>query len=58
VHCIRALYTDCDFPWFLTVLLLLNASIFFALFMNFYIQNYKKQKEQLLLRQTATKKLS
>lgn len=40
----RALYVDCEFPKFLTALLLLNASIFFVLFMNFYVQNYKKQQ--------------
>uniref|UniRef100_A0A336LM25 Elongation of very long chain fatty acids protein n=1 Tax=Culicoides sonorensis TaxID=179676 RepID=A0A336LM25_CULSO len=44
IHCIRALSVECDFPRFLTGLLLLNASIFFVLFMNFYIQNYKKQQ--------------
>lgn len=44
IHCIRALSVECDFPRFLTGLLLLNASIFFVLFMNFYVQNYKKQQ--------------
>jgi len=42
-HTIRALCTDCGFPTFVSALLLLNASIFFVLFMNFYIQTYKKQ---------------
>jgi len=45
VHCVRALAIDCEFPKFLTGLLLLNASIFLVLFMNFYIQNYNKQKQ-------------
>lgn len=36
---------DCDFPAFLTGLLLLNATIFFVLFMNFYYQNYKKTQQ-------------
>lgn len=35
---------DCQFPKFISALLLLNASIFFVLFMNFYIQNYKKRR--------------
>lgn len=35
---------DCEFPGFVSGLLLLNASIFFVLFMNFYIQNYNKRK--------------
>lgn len=42
-HTIRALCTDCGFPSFVSALLLLNASIFFVLFMNFYIQAYRKQ---------------
>jgi elongation of very long chain fatty acids protein 7 len=58
VHCIRVLFTDCEFPWIITALLLLNASIFFVLFMNFYIQNYKKQKQMLLLKKAAANKLS
>lgn len=44
VHCARALAIDCEFPKFLTGLLLLNATIFLVLFMNFYIQNYNKQR--------------
>lgn len=43
-HTIRALCTDCGFPAFVSGLLLLNASIFFVLFMNFYIQAYKNQR--------------
>lgn len=42
MHAINALVTDCAYPKFITSLLLLNASIFFALFMNFYWENYKK----------------
>jgi hypothetical protein len=37
------LATDCEFPAFVSALLLLNASIFFVLFMNFYIENYNKK---------------
>lgn len=45
VHTIRAMLAkDCEFPKFISALLLLNASIFFVLFMNFYIQNYKKRR--------------
>ena len=45
VHTIRAMLAkDCQFPKFISALLLLNASIFFVLFMNFYIQNYKKRR--------------
>ncbi|XP_055678077.1 elongation of very long chain fatty acids protein AAEL008004 [Lutzomyia longipalpis] len=43
-HTIRALVSDCQFPPVISALLLLNASIFFVLFMNFYIQNYNKQR--------------
>lgn len=46
-HTIRALCTECNFPSFVSALLLLNASIFFVLFMNFYIQAYKKQPTSL-----------
>lgn len=46
---------DCDFPAFLTGLLLLNASIFFVLFMNFYYQNYKKT-QQLKIQTELTEK--
>ncbi|XP_035788882.1 elongation of very long chain fatty acids protein AAEL008004-like [Anopheles albimanus] len=42
-HAIVALVTDCSYPKFVTFLLLCNASIFFVLFMNFYVQNYRKQ---------------
>ncbi|KXJ77954.1 hypothetical protein RP20_CCG006019 [Aedes albopictus] len=42
VHAINALVKDCAYPKFITSLLLLNASIFFVLFMNFYWENYKK----------------
>ncbi|XP_050097079.1 elongation of very long chain fatty acids protein AAEL008004-like [Anopheles aquasalis] len=44
-HAIIALVTDCSYPKFVTFLLLCNASIFFVLFMNFYVQNYRKQAE-------------
>uniref|UniRef100_A0A182SYZ8 Elongation of very long chain fatty acids protein n=1 Tax=Anopheles maculatus TaxID=74869 RepID=A0A182SYZ8_9DIPT len=42
-HCINALATGCPFPRFITTLLLINASIFLALFMNFYIESYKRK---------------
>lgn len=46
-HTIRAMFaSDCNFPKFISALLLLNASIFFVLFMNFYVQNYKKRRSQ------------
>lgn len=46
-HTIRAMFAqDCSFPKFVSALLLLNASIFFVLFMNFYVQNYKKRRNQ------------
>uniref|UniRef100_A0A182JIZ8 Elongation of very long chain fatty acids protein n=1 Tax=Anopheles atroparvus TaxID=41427 RepID=A0A182JIZ8_ANOAO len=44
-HAINALLTDCAFPKFITLLLLCNATIFFVLFMNFYLENYRKQVE-------------
>ncbi|CAO1436709.1 unnamed protein product [Diamesa serratosioi] len=45
IHTVRALWTGCLFPPFMTTLLLMNSIIFFALFMNFYIQSfYKKRK--------------
>ncbi|KXJ81997.1 hypothetical protein RP20_CCG016334 [Aedes albopictus] len=40
-HCINALVSGCPFPRFISTLLLINASIFLVLFMNFYIQSYK-----------------
>ncbi|XP_055378151.1 elongation of very long chain fatty acids protein 7 [Condylostylus longicornis] len=43
IHTTRALLnTQCQFSKFISALLLLNASIFFCLFMNFYVQNYNK----------------
>lgn len=42
-HCINALATGCPFPRFISTLLLINASIFLVLFMNFYIQSYKRK---------------
>ncbi|XP_075150957.1 very long chain fatty acid elongase 7 [Haematobia irritans] len=46
VHTIRALFQQqCQFSKFISSLLLLNSSIFFCLFMNFYIQAYKKGKD-------------
>ncbi|XP_058832135.1 elongation of very long chain fatty acids protein 7-like isoform X2 [Topomyia yanbarensis] len=42
-HCINALVTGCPFPRFISTLLLINASIFLALFMNFYIQSYNRR---------------
>ncbi|XP_053661721.1 elongation of very long chain fatty acids protein 7-like [Anopheles marshallii] len=44
-HCINALVTGCPFPRFITTLLLINASIFLALFMNFYIESYKRKSK-------------
>lgn len=43
-HCITALCTECAFPKFVSALLLLNSSIFFVLFMNFYVQSYRNKK--------------
>lgn len=40
--------TDCAFPRFITYLLLLNASIFFVMFMNFYVENYRKAKAKVV----------
>ncbi|XP_035910239.1 elongation of very long chain fatty acids protein 7-like [Anopheles stephensi] len=51
-HCINALATGCPFPRFITTLLLINASIFLALFMNFYIESYKRKSK------SATAKVS
>ncbi|XP_053687079.1 elongation of very long chain fatty acids protein 7 [Sabethes cyaneus] len=42
-HCINALVTGCPFPRFISTLLLINASIFLILFMNFYIASYKRR---------------
>ncbi|XP_055531730.1 elongation of very long chain fatty acids protein 7-like isoform X2 [Wyeomyia smithii] len=42
-HCINALVSGCPFPRFISTLLLINASIFLILFMNFYIQSYKRR---------------
>ncbi|XP_058054891.1 elongation of very long chain fatty acids protein AAEL008004-like [Anopheles bellator] len=42
-HAINALISDCSYPKFVTFLLLCNASIFFVLFMNFYMENYRQK---------------
>ncbi|XP_058463970.1 elongation of very long chain fatty acids protein AAEL008004 [Malaya genurostris] len=47
VHAILALLTDCIYPKFITLLLLCNALIFFVLFMNFYLDSYKKVCTQI-----------
>ncbi|XP_004530051.1 elongation of very long chain fatty acids protein 7 [Ceratitis capitata] len=47
VHTTRALISSqCQFSKFISCLLLLNASIFFCLFMNFYMASYKKSQSQ------------
>ncbi|KAM7362120.1 very long chain fatty acid elongase 7-like isoform 1-T1 [Cochliomyia hominivorax] len=47
IHTMRALFSQqCQFSKFISALLLLNSSIFFCLFMNFYVQAYKKSKDQ------------
>lgn len=47
IHTLRALFSQqCQFSKFISALLLLNSTIFFCLFMNFYIQAYKKGKDQ------------
>ncbi|XP_055848572.1 elongation of very long chain fatty acids protein AAEL008004 isoform X2 [Episyrphus balteatus] len=48
-HTIRALFSNqCKFSKFISSLLLLNSLIFFCLFMNFYIQSYKKSNNNKL----------
>ncbi|XP_058462640.1 elongation of very long chain fatty acids protein 7-like isoform X2 [Malaya genurostris] len=42
-HCINALVTGCPFSRFVSTLLLINASIFLTLFMNFYIKSYNRR---------------
>uniref|UniRef100_A0A182LTF2 Elongation of very long chain fatty acids protein n=1 Tax=Anopheles culicifacies TaxID=139723 RepID=A0A182LTF2_9DIPT len=44
-HCINALVTGCPFPRFISTLLLINATIFLALFMNFYIESYRRKSK-------------
>ncbi|XP_052873723.1 elongation of very long chain fatty acids protein 7-like [Anopheles cruzii] len=46
-HCINALVTGCPFPRFISTLLLINATIFLALFMNFYIESYRRKPKGL-----------
>lgn len=51
-HTLRALFSNqCQFSKFISALLLLNASIFFCLFMNFYMQSYRKTKAAQQLQQ-------
>uniref|UniRef100_A0A1A9Z492 Elongation of very long chain fatty acids protein n=1 Tax=Glossina pallidipes TaxID=7398 RepID=A0A1A9Z492_GLOPL len=55
VHTARALFShQCQFSKFISAFLLLNASIFFCLFMNFYIQAYKKKGKGKQHHQTKT----
>lgn len=55
-HTIRALFsTQCKFSKFISTLLLLNSLIFFCLFMNFYIQSYKKQASNRQLEESKCK---
>ncbi|EDS40638.1 elongation of very long chain fatty acids protein 4 [Culex quinquefasciatus] len=54
-HCINALVTGCPFPRFISTLLLINASIFLALFMNFYIQSYKRRPKAVEAGSTVEK---
>ncbi|KAL9701423.1 hypothetical protein quinque_004864 [Culex quinquefasciatus] len=54
-HCINALVTGCPFPRFISTLLLINASIFLALFMNFYIQSYKRRPKAIVAGSTVEK---
>ncbi|KAL1375039.1 hypothetical protein pipiens_000078, partial [Culex pipiens pipiens] len=54
-HCINALVTGCPFPRFISTLLLINASIFLALFMNFYIQSYKRRPKAVVAGSTVEK---
>ncbi|XP_052566426.1 elongation of very long chain fatty acids protein 7-like isoform X1 [Culex pipiens pallens] len=54
-HCINALVTGCPFPRFISTLLLINASIFLALFMNFYIQSYKRRPKAVVVGSTVEK---
>uniref|UniRef100_A0A8W7P3K6 Elongation of very long chain fatty acids protein n=1 Tax=Anopheles coluzzii TaxID=1518534 RepID=A0A8W7P3K6_ANOCL len=53
-HCINALATGCPFPRFITTLLLINASIFLALFMNFYIESYKRKSKSAAAKAAST----
>ncbi|XP_039443470.1 elongation of very long chain fatty acids protein 7-like isoform X2 [Culex pipiens pallens] len=54
-HCINALVTGCPFPRFISTLLLINASIFLALFMNFYIHSYKRRPKTVVVGSTVEK---
>ncbi|XP_055594233.1 elongation of very long chain fatty acids protein AAEL008004-like [Uranotaenia lowii] len=56
-HAINALVSDCAFPKFITALLLLNAVIFFVLFMDFYIQNYRRSAAKAKATDEAKKAL-
>ncbi|XP_028162549.1 elongation of very long chain fatty acids protein 7-like isoform X2 [Ostrinia furnacalis] len=45
-HSISALVYDCGYPKFIASGLILHSSIFIVLFTNFYIQAYKKDRQQ------------
>ncbi|CAB3228015.1 unnamed protein product [Arctia plantaginis] len=44
IHSISALVYDCGYPKIIASLLILHSTIFIVLFMNFYMQAYKKEK--------------
>lgn len=53
-HTVRALCISCEFPAFMSFLLLLNSSIFFVMFMNFYVHSYNKKTAAPALAATST----
>lgn len=44
-HAAQLMYNDCGYPKFMGPLMLCNSTIFFALFANFYYQNFMRNKK-------------
>lgn len=45
-HAAQLMYSDCGYPKFMGPLMLGNSTIFFALFANFYYQNFIRNKNK------------
>lgn len=51
IHSLQAIYFDCGYPKFIAALLLVHSTIFYALFYDFYLTAYRKEKPRLQAQQ-------